>query len=93
MADLLVEWADLIDMPLGQLLGAGGAAGSGGSLSRAYSVGVGSGGSSTALLHSSSASGAAGAGGDAGMGQDGGAHLDVLLLQVSMGRHAGGGHV
>jgi hypothetical protein len=85
MADLLVEWADLVDMPMGQLLGAGGGAGSGGSLSRAYSIGA---GSSRTMLHSSTSVGATGAGADAMPGQDG-AHLDVLLLQVGCNAAAG----
>jgi hypothetical protein len=85
MADLLVEWADLVDMPMGQLLGASGGAGSGGSLSRAYSIGA---GSSRTMLQSSTSVGAAGAGADAMHGQDG-AHLDVLLLQVGCNAAAG----
>lgn len=81
MAELMVEWADLVDMPLGALLGQSGTtAGSGGSLSRAYSTGA---GSSRNLLQSSTSVAAGGAGGSGtGSGAQDGAHLDVLLLQV-----------
>jgi hypothetical protein len=81
MAELMVEWADLVDMPLATLLGqAGATAGSGGSLSRAYSTGA---SSNRNLLQSSASAAAGGAGGSgsASSAQDG-AHLDVLLLQV-----------
>lgn len=83
MAELMVEWADLVDMPLGSLLGLNAAAGSGGSLGRAYSTGAG--GSSRNLLQSSAsvAAGGAGSSGNGTGGQDG-AHLDVLLLQVGL---------
>lgn len=81
MAELMVEWADLVDMPLGSLLGPGAAGGSGGSLSRAYSTGGGS--SSRNLLQGSTSTAAGGAdgSGNGAAGQDG-AQLDVLLLQV-----------
>jgi hypothetical protein len=79
MADLMVEWADLVGMPLGPLLGPQAAGGSSGSLNKAYSIGP---GSSRSLLSSPPAAAAAGAAGaGAAAGQEG-AHLDVLLLQV-----------
>jgi hypothetical protein len=83
MADLMVEWADLVGMPLGPLLSPQAAGGSSSSLNKAYSIGP---SSSRSLLGSPPAAAAAGAGGaGAAAGQEG-AHLDVLLLQV---RHQG----
>lgn len=79
MADLLVEWADLVGMPLGPLLGPQAAAGGSSSLNKAYSIGP---SSSRSLLSSPPAAAAAGAAGAGATAGQEGAHLDVLLLQV-----------
>lgn len=90
MADLIVEWGELVDMPIALTLaggsggasaaGAAGAGGSGGSFSRAYSgLHRGPLAASGSVLSAVVGDGSA-AGGLAG--GDGGAHLDVLLLQV-----------
>jgi len=84
MADLVCEWADLVDMPLTDVAGSGNTSGT--NLSRSFS----SIGASRPVLTSSTAAAAAGDQPGSAVGPDG-AFLDVLLLQVSTSptqRHA-----
>lgn len=76
MADLVCEWADLVDMPLTDVAGSGNTSGT--NLSRSFS----SIGASRPVLTSGAAAAAAGDQSGSAVAPDG-AFLDVLLLQVS----------